>query len=119
MKNISTIHSIADWETLKQQIPSYGLLVFKFSPRCPISRSVERDFDDWCAQLADDTALACAKVDVVGTRDVSRHLAKELNVRHESPQAIWMTPDQQVAWHASHRSINPNALNTQLEKRQG
>ncbi len=45
---------------------------------------------------------------------ISQHVAKELNVRHESPQAIWVTPEQKVYWQASHYSVTKQALNAQL-----
>ena len=114
MKHVHTLQTIAEWEECKQNIPKHGLIILKFSPRCPISRSVERDFDAWCEQLADETALLCAKVNVVSSRELSQHLAQELNVWHESPQAIWLTPEHTVRWHDSHRSITRKALNTQL-----
>lgn len=115
MKQIDELQTIAEWEEYTQEIPKQGLLIFKFSPRCFISRSVERGFDVWCENLVEETAPRCVKVNVVGARELSQHLAKELNVRHESPQAIWLTPDRQVHWHASHRAINSRALNTQLD----
>ena len=115
MKQVDILQTIIEWQECTQDIPQEGLLVFKFSPRCPISRSVERGFDDWCEQLPDKTPLRCVKVDVVGSRELSQHIAKELNVDHASPQAIWLTQNRNVHWHASHRSISSSALNAQLE----
>ena len=115
MKHVHTLQTIAEWEEITQNIPKYGLIIFKFSPRCFISRSVEPDFDTWCEQLADDIALLCVKVNVVSSRELSQYLAKEFNVWHESPQAIWLTPEHKVYWHDSHRSISSKALNKQLK----
>lgn len=115
MQQIDRLQTIAEWEEYKQNIPKQGLLIFKFSPRCSISRSVERGFDVWCENLVADTAPRCVKVNVVGARELSQHLAKELNIRHKSPQAIWLTPDREVHWQASHRAINSGALNAQLD----
>lgn len=101
----------------KPQIASSkcGVLVFKFSPRCPISRRVERAFDAWYAQLPEETDLLCVKVDVVNAKPLSQHLAQALNIRHESPQAIWLNHDQRVVWHDSHNAITSDALDTQLK----
>ena len=115
MKQVDILYTIAEWQECTQDIPQEGLLLFKFSPRCSISRSVERGFDDWCEQLPEGTPLRCVKVDVVGSRELSLHIAKELKVDHKSPQAIWLAQDRNVHWHASHRAISSNALNATLE----
>ena len=116
MRTISQLQSLRDWQNCTRDIPACGLLVFKFSPRCPISRSIERDFDQWCEQLEETVPLRCAKVDVVQARELSQHIARELNVRHESPQAIWLVSSHKVSWHASHRAISAQALRGQLER---
>ena len=114
MKPVHILQTIAEWEEFKQNIPQPGLIIFKFSPRCPISRSVEHKFDTWYKQLAEETAPLCAKVDVINSRELSQYIAQTLNVEHESPQAIWLTSQQQVYWHDSHYSITSKALNKQL-----
>jgi bacillithiol system protein YtxJ len=116
MKAIQNIHSIEDWNTCKETIPESGLLIFKYSPVCPISRGVERSFDAWFADLKEETDLLCVKVDVKGDRPLSQQLAKELNIPHESPQAIWLNPDLTVRWHDNHRAIRADALNSCLSQ---
>jgi len=115
MKQVDILHTIAEWQEYTQDVPQEGFLLFKFSPRCPISRSVERGFDDWCEQLPEGTPLRCVKVDVVDSCELSQHIAKELKVDHKSPQAIWLTQDRNIHWHASHRAISSSVLNAQLE----
>ena len=119
MKPINILQTIAEWEEAKRAVPEQGLLIFKFSPRCPISRGVERNFDEWYAQLGNESSFRCVKVDVVNARELSRHIAQELSVRHESPQTIWLTPDLQVHWHGSHRSIRGSVLDTKLKALKG
>ena len=114
MKPIQIIQSINEWETLKQTIPAHGLIIFKFSPICPISKRIERKFDEWYTQLNDGIMLHCAKVDVIESRELSQFFARTFRIQHESPQAIWLTPEGSVHWYASHRSIFPEALATQL-----
>lgn len=118
MQKISNLQTIPELEHSKQTSLSslYGLLIFKFSPNCPISRSVERDVDAWYAALPEDVALTCVKVDVINARPLSQQLAQELHVPHESPQAIWLAPDQHIHWHASHWAITSAALNSQLQR---
>lgn len=118
--NSTEVQTIDQWHDVMNESASSpcGAVVLKFSPRCPISRSVEREFDAWCRELADDAGVTCLKVDVVHSRPVSHHLAQELNVRHESPQAIWLTSGRQVHWHASHYSVTKQALTQQLRSLQ-
>ena len=115
MKQIQILQTVTEWEMYKQYIPKAGLVVLKFSPRCSISRSIERYFDDWYQDLDEEIPLHCAKVNVVSARELSRHIADDVNIRHESPQVIWLTPEQQVHWHASHYSVTTTALDRQLE----
>jgi bacillithiol system protein YtxJ len=118
MKQLQELQTIEEWNIFKSQIslPPVGLIIFKFSPICPISHSVERTFDEWYAGLPENTVIMCVKIDVVNSRSLSQQIAQEFGVQHESPQAIWIQADHHVHWHASHYSITPKALDTQLQK---
>ncbi|MHC5054079.1 MAG: bacillithiol system redox-active protein YtxJ [Planctomycetota bacterium] len=89
-------------------------MVFKRSPRCPISRAMEKVFERFAARLPDDTPAEVFRVDVVSERDVSRRIADDTRVKHESPQALFIGPDRAVLWHASHYSITESALEEAL-----
>ncbi|PID58047.1 hypothetical protein CSB45_04985 [candidate division KSB3 bacterium] len=114
MGRIETLHTLTDWEKATHKIPEQGLLVFKFSPRCPISLRVERDVDAWYEQSLQALHCRCVKVDVVNARALSRHIAQELSVPHESPQAILLSSTLNVHWHDSHLSIKGSVLDAQL-----
>jgi bacillithiol system protein YtxJ len=118
MKNTYNVHTIEEWNELRPKISSlpYGLIIFKFSPTCPISRSVERGFDAWYAQLPEKSVVLCIRIDVVNSRALSQQIAKELNIPHESPQVIWIAADETIHWHDSHWAITSEALNTQFQK---
>ena len=118
MKKIYQLQTIQEWQECKQHVQSSanGLIIFKFSPNCPISRSVERGVDPWYAQLPEEVDLLCAKIDVINARALSQQIAQELHIPHASPQAIWMAADATIHWHASHYAITSAALNTQLQK---
>ncbi|NGP88242.1 bacillithiol system redox-active protein YtxJ [Fodinibius halophilus] len=53
-------------------------------------------------------------LNVVRNRPASDHIEKELEVRHESPQVI-IIDNKQVAWHASHGSIETDVILEELE----
>jgi bacillithiol system protein YtxJ len=118
MRTAYALHTIEEWNEFTHKIPSsaYGLIIFKFSPKCPISKSVKRSFDSWYDQLSDKTPLLCVEIDVINSRALSQHIEKEFDIRHESPQAIWITTDHHIHWHASHYSITGKTLDTQLGK---
>lgn len=48
--------------------------------------------------------LALARVDVLSDRALARGLTAELDVRHESPQALWFSAGELVA-HESHGAL--------------
>ena len=116
MKQVQTMHSVPEWENWKPAFPASGVILFKFSPICPISRGIERNFDDWYAQLPEENAPLCVKIDVIGARPLSQHLARIFHIQHESPQAIWLTPDRRVFWSASHHAISPQTLTAQFRQ---
>lgn len=121
MKTPDELHTLDEWQAFRSQIATFsqGVIIFKFSPRCPISRSAERTFDAWYADLPEDNNMSCVKVDVVNSRPLSQHLAQEFQISHESPQLLWISSDCRVRWHASHYSITSDALDTQLRNVEG
>jgi len=100
MKKMYALQDIQQWETLKEGVQgSRGVVIFKRSPICPISAAAEREFDVWYERIPDDEDILCAKVDVIASHPLSRHIAKELGVEHQSPQVLWISPEGNVRWH--------------------
>jgi bacillithiol system protein YtxJ len=117
MAVVIKLNTIEQWEKLKKDIiPPDELLIFKFSPVCPISSRVEDYLNTWLSELPEDYKLKCAKVDVIEAKEVSLKIAADLNIEHESPQAIWLTGDLKVKWYGSHYDINKNKLKANLNK---
>ena len=75
---------------------------------------VEKKFDSWLNNLEEDVKLDVVKVDVINSRSLSQSLANEFNVRHESPQVIWLDKKGNVKWDISHYSITKGALEEKL-----
>ena len=48
------------------------------------------------------------------SRSLSRRIAKDLKIAHESPQIIWLDKEMKVKFHASHYDINEEELNKHL-----
>ena len=115
MSSIVKLNTIEEWEKLKKDsAEKTELIIFKYSPICAISSSVEDDFNSWFVNLGEDVNIKCAKVDVIEARPVSQLIAKELEIQHQSPQLIWLNKDTKVKWSASHYEINRSQLSAQL-----
>lgn len=115
MPATTALTELAQWEKLwleQKQAGARPLLIFKKSPICPTSHHVERTFNTWLAGLdpAATSKLNVVLVDVVNQRPVSRKIAEDVGVRHESPQALLLAPGGKVLWHASHGDVDEESL---------
>jgi bacillithiol system protein YtxJ len=109
------IKKIDEWEELKKETAEKKeLIIFKYSPICGISSSVEDDFNSWYQNIDENIKIKCAKVDVISARSLSQLIAKELKIEHQSPQLIWLDKETNVKWFASHYDINKSQLSAQL-----
>lgn len=99
-------------ELLTKTSATMPTLVFKKSPRCPISFAAE---DEWRSFLAAHRAdaLAVAEIDVVNERPLARGLVDLLTIRHESPQALLFRAGK-VVWHDSHDRLTEAAFDRAL-----
>jgi len=117
MAEVVKLSSLEQWEKLKKDIaPKSELLIFKYSPVCPISSMVEDDLNSWLSALPEDYKLTCAKLDVVESNEVSLKIAADLNIIHESPQLIWLTGELKVKWYGNHYDINKRKLKENQDK---
>ncbi len=111
MQEIIEIKNISQWEELRNNLTgSEELVIFKFSPICSISSMVEEDFSAWRSGLTDECNLKFARVNVIDRREVSRKIADDLKVQHQSPQVIWLNEKSKVKWTASHFDITKDSL---------
>lgn len=82
-------------------------LIYKHSHRCSVCFVAKGDLE-----MASDDIKEHADmhfVNVVKSRDAAHEIATELDVRHESPQAI-LVDDAEVIWHGSHGSIDADTI---------
>lgn len=108
MAGIKEIFSVEEWNMIKRN-SNCEIIIFKYSPICPISSSVEKDFDSWISEQPDEN-IKCVKVNVIDSKPLSRQLADELGVFHQSPQVIWLTDKHKAKWNASHYDITSKNL---------
>ena len=101
-----------DLEQLLERSNKDPILIFKHSTQCAVSDAALDEFNSFTSDVED---LDCGLVLVIEHRDVSNAIAEQLNVRHQSPQAI-VVEDGRSIWNASHWSITADALRDALTK---
>lgn len=102
------LQSIDSWKQVLEQSSVEPVLVIKHSTTCPISAAGYKEF-----QLF-DTDLPKYCVLVQSSKDVSRKIAEDTGVKHESPQAM-LLKDGEAVWNASHYDIRQSALKTAVK----
>ncbi|MEM1270066.1 MAG: bacillithiol system redox-active protein YtxJ [Bacteroidota bacterium] len=81
-------------------------LIYKHSPTCPISAGARRHVVKFADAHPD---VPIFEVDVLTNRPLSRRIESELDIKHESPQAIVVHKGSPV-WNASHHRITAEVL---------
>ena len=104
-----------EWkELINNSSGDYEIIIYKHSPICGLSQLSNNTINDWCNVHRDNNYIKILKVDVIYSRSLSRRIAKDLKIVHESPQLIWLDKELKVKFHASHYDINEEELNKHL-----
>lgn len=103
-------------EAIRAASQARAVLVFKHSPICPVSHRAEAELEAFLAGLQQPAELTLARIDVIAERALARGLTAALDVRHESPQALWFAGGELV-WHASHGALTRERFSEQLAVR--
>ncbi len=108
------ITDLENWETFKKGFrKTDNRFIFKYSPVCGISYSAEHELKTWLEKNSNISGTL-ALVDVVYHKEISRLIAKELDIKHESPQFIWIDSGGKVKWHTDHSDISIKNLNEKI-----
>lgn len=87
-------------------------LIFKHSTRCSVSSRAYRQLEEATGELY--LHVDINYVDVIANREVSDRIADKLEVRHESPQLLFVWNNKVVRveshWHIRHNRIVENSL---------
>lgn len=97
-----------EFENLLEKSQSIPVLLFKYSPVCPVSHFAENQFDEFVKTVSAQS-LFLSKIDVIGARPVARGLVPLLDVKHESPQAL-LIHHKKAVWVANHSDITQESL---------
>ncbi|WP_232718592.1 bacillithiol system redox-active protein YtxJ [Bacillus sp. FJAT-45037] len=105
MKEITTIE---DWQALINSSAEQPVFLLKHSTTCPISAEAFGEFEAFVEDHK-DTSYTFALVKVIESRPVSNAIAEEIQLKHESPQAV-LLENKEVKWNASHWNITKRKL---------
>ncbi|MCF8259499.1 MAG: thioredoxin family protein [Melioribacteraceae bacterium] len=103
------IHSLNEWEDIKKNT-SCEIIIFKFSEMSTVSFVIEKQFEMWAGKNAHEN-IDCYKVNVVKSKELSLKISSEQNIKHESPQLIWLKKNLELKWTAHHHLIKFDTLN--------
>lgn len=101
----------ADFAQLLAESQEIPVLLFKHSSTCGISAAAMREFR---AFLAAHPEARCYLNLVIEDRPLSRKIAADSGVDHQSPQAILFRRGK-PAWNASHGDISRESLDSAFQ----
>lgn len=81
------------------------ILFFKHSTTCFISKAVKKNLEKQINESEDKDKIDLYYLDLLHFRPISNLMANDLNVTHQSPQAI-LIKNGEVKYNASHDNIN-------------
>jgi bacillithiol system protein YtxJ len=103
--NFTPVTETGEFADLLARSHEAPVVLFKHSTTCPISARAHRQMLQLPAEVAGQISL----VIVQRARELSRHVAEQTGIQHESPQTIILRNGQAV-WSASHFDITAEAV---------
>ncbi|MCF8236706.1 MAG: bacillithiol system redox-active protein YtxJ [Saprospiraceae bacterium] len=98
------------WQQILQRSKSNPVLLFKHSSRCSLSSIVKYRLDDFPWTSKTDAWF----LDVIQYRALSRQIARELDMIHESPQVL-IIHGGICEWDEDHLEIQGDEVNAILQ----
>lgn len=109
-KQLSSLEALREALAESRQQP---IVIFKHSNACPISSRALREFEAYLENAAPQVSYHLVTVQTA--RAVSNEIEAQLQLRHETPQAI-LVKDGREVWNASHFDITAPALASAIAK---
>jgi bacillithiol system protein YtxJ len=102
--NWKPLTSLSQWNTLFTS--EENCLVFKHSTRCSISSMALNNFEK---HWKENDFKNLYFLDLIAFREISNQIANDLNVQHQSPQAIIFNKNK-IIYQASHSQIDAEEM---------
>jgi bacillithiol system protein YtxJ len=106
---MDAIRTLTDESVLQEALTSVQAVIYKHSPSCGISWRALQQIRKFTDQKPETPVFM---VDVISQHALSSQIARQLGIRHESPQAIVLRNGQPI-WHGSHFKITVGTLEEQ------
>lgn len=103
--------SASDWSEAREQSTERPVLIFKHSSACPVSAQAHAEMEE----LTKETDVPVYKVVVQNNRSVSDTIAADLDIRHETPQAI-LLDEESPTFNTSHFNVTADTLREKLRR---
>lgn len=111
--NYKEITTIEEWNQAFEHSTDRPVVVFKHSTTCPVSANAHNEFNNYLqGKPREDIDYLLVKV--IESRPVSNQIAADTNVKHESPQIIYIDKKAKV-WTASHWSVTKAHISAVLD----
>jgi len=107
------ITTIEEWNELLLQSSERGQVILKHSTTCPVSANALQEYEQYLNDKPNEN-LNYVLVKVIESRPVSNQIAEDLNVKHESPQIIYVK-DKAKYWTSSHWSVTKAHITAVLD----
>lgn len=107
MKKLDTYEQFK--EVLKSE---HKFILLKHSLTCPISLAAFQEYQKFAEGQSEIPVYYLAVQD---SRPLSNEIAKEFEIKHESPQAILFS-NKAAVWNASHWKITQSSLNSAVNE---
>lgn len=106
-----------DWTAVKESLQgSSNLLLFKHSPICSISLLADEQLNLWLSTSTRPADLLLVRIDVISQRTLSRSIASEIDVNHQSPQLILLDSRLKMIWQLTHFKITREQIDEKFAK---
>ena len=110
--NWKEITTLEEWNTVVERSAERGQVVLKHSTICPISSNALEEYNQHL-QNNPNSDVDYVLVKVIESRPVSNQIAEDLDVKHASPQIIYIK-NKEKYWTASHWAITTEHMTTVL-----
>lgn len=102
-----------EWNTILEKSAGRGQMILKHSTTCPVSANALKEFEAYLKE-SPNADVDYTLVKVIESRPVSNQIAEDLNVKHESPQIIYVK-DKAKYWTASHWAVTVEHIRAVLD----
>ncbi len=109
------IQTTDEWNQVLEDSQVKPILVLKHSTTCPVSAAAFGEYEHFLKEVEND-GVSYILVKVIESRPVSNQIASDLEVKHESPQAI-LIKEKNTIWNASHWKITKSTLHEVLQSK--